>query len=289
MIPQSAHFSVIQKKNLKKHIKITHNKKTYLQCSVCMLDLRDLDALAEHMNRAHRKETHDLKCNICHKNFRGDLDEHIESEHKQFNHKSNNTLKCNICKSRFKTKDEIIVHIAESHKSHKPCDLFAEDNCDLDVKCRYKHIKLQEGEHNCYKCGHISKSKRYMMNHVKEKHGHEICHKFIEGKCSYSRCLFSHKVTNVITVENVSKIVEQRSKYSNTAPTETDFVNLPTTGPVGTKEMARSQAPAPPALQGRPQEVEAQEKNMITKVIEMLIPQIVTQVSEALLKASTSH
>ena len=77
-----------------------------------MLDLGDLDALAEHMNMAHRKETHDLKCHICQKNFRGDLDEHIESEHKQFDRKSHNTLKCNICKSRFKTKAEIIVHIA---------------------------------------------------------------------------------------------------------------------------------------------------------------------------------
>ena len=105
------------------------------------------------------------------------------------------------------------------------------------------------------------------MNHVKEKHGHEICQKFIECKCSYSRCLFPHKVTDVITVENVSRIIEQRSIKSNTTPSESDFVNLPTTGPVGTKEVARSQAPAPPALQGRPHEVEAQEKDMITQVI----------------------
>ena len=94
---------------------------------------------------------------------------------------------------------------------------------------------------------------------------------------------------SVNTAVNVSSIIQQRSIKSNTAPTETEFVNLPTIEPVGTKEVARSQAPAPPALQGRPQEIEAQEKDMITKVIEMLIPQIVTQVSEALLKASNSQ
>ena len=39
-------FQCDSKEELKNYIEITHNKKTYLQCSVCMLDLGDLDALA---------------------------------------------------------------------------------------------------------------------------------------------------------------------------------------------------------------------------------------------------
>ena len=35
---------------------VTHNKKTQLQCPVCMINLRDLDALANHMTVTHKNE-----------------------------------------------------------------------------------------------------------------------------------------------------------------------------------------------------------------------------------------
>ena len=58
--------------------------------------------------------------------------------------------KCNQCDKMFVTQRELSQHIKENHKSHKPCDYFKEDRCDLDEECRYKHIKLNPGEQICF-------------------------------------------------------------------------------------------------------------------------------------------
>ena len=49
-------FQCNNREELNRHIERIHNTKTQLQCSVCMIFLRDLDALANHKNMAHKDD-----------------------------------------------------------------------------------------------------------------------------------------------------------------------------------------------------------------------------------------
>ena len=126
----------------------------------------------------------------------------------------------------FQTQRELNTHMKEDHKSHKPCDYFMEDRCDLDEECRFKHIKLKQGEQICYTCGLIFSSKKDLLNHIRELHGHTICHRFLKNQCTFRRCLFSHRNTPVTNVERTRD--ETRSPNLQTQ----DFPKLHATRPV---------------------------------------------------------
>ena len=69
-------------------------------------------------------------------------------------------------------------------------------------KCRFPHIKPQQGQEVCYQCGNIFMSKTDLINHIKTQHGMVICHKFLRNECSHSsdECIFTHK-----TMPNAAK------------------------------------------------------------------------------------
>ena len=100
-------------------------------------------------------------CDQC--SYQTNSEEHL-TKHKETAHNSETdnipAFKCNKCSSKFKTKIELTNHIKENHKSHKPCDYFLEDRCELDADCRFNHIKLIQGQQICYTCGLKFKSKK---------------------------------------------------------------------------------------------------------------------------------
>ena len=73
-------FQCDSKLELDKHIKINHNKKTQLQCSVCMICLSNLDDLAKHMTDTHKNEFSCRNCEMSY-NRKEELDKHIFEEH----------------------------------------------------------------------------------------------------------------------------------------------------------------------------------------------------------------
>ena len=67
--------------------------------------------------------------------------------------------------------------------------------CDYDDECDCRLIVLDQGEHICFKCGHIETSTTELFKHITKKHGDVPCHKFQTNQCNFgAQCLFSHKV-----------------------------------------------------------------------------------------------
>ena len=104
--PPECLFQCATKGELDEHIERLHRMNTQLPCSVCMVYFRDLDALAKHMSMAHKNENHNLKCSICEEHFNGELFEHIQQNHMEFNH-IETEIKCNECSLYFLGKDEL--------------------------------------------------------------------------------------------------------------------------------------------------------------------------------------
>ena len=164
------------------------------QCTYCGYTINTKSQIEKHI-REHEEETDDgtFTCDNC--SFqtisRDQLVKHIKAAHKTNIQQNKDSLKCTQCYAELKSKSDLESHIKESHKYYKPCDYFIEDNCELDSKCRFYHIKLNQGEQICYKCGKIFKSKKDLINHIKEKHGNEICHRYLHNECNKRNCFIA--------------------------------------------------------------------------------------------------
>jgi hypothetical protein len=186
----------------------------------------------------------------------------------------------------------------KTHRSYKLCKKYAVNKCEeSDSECRYKHVILPPGVQICYKCGVTTSSKTDLIKHIKSKHGAEICHNFLANKCDFEKCMFSHIVPSA---QSVKKIPE-RQMATPSAPTEEDFLNLPTTGPVvrteprAQQEQETTRLPTPRSVlwssivtqepitvPRMSEEAQNKIKKMATHVIESqikeLLPQILTKV-----------
>ena len=242
--PLECTFQCNSKEELERHI----TKKHTLTCTVCPVQLNNLNDLAAHMNSLHKKSE---------------------------------DIICNICEMKVQTKSELIDHI-KIHKSYKLCKNYAMNNCGPQIECRYQHTILPPGLHICYKCGVTSPSKTDIMKHIKSKHGNEICHNFLRNRCEYQRCMFSHNNPHALNVESVP----EREMVTPSAPREADFVDLPTIGPVvRIEERAQPQTPQEEVLSPQQQEEMRQATvRLVTMHMEQMIPQIIAQISEAMTK-----
>ena len=109
---------------------------------------------------------------------------------------SEETYQCTPCDLFFKTRNDLNKHMAEKHKSWKPCRKFQTNNCEFDSDCMFNHIKLGENEQICFKCGRIFKSKHEMMKHVQEVHP-TPCYRHRVGQCTFgNKCIFIHEEVN---------------------------------------------------------------------------------------------
>ena len=209
------------------------------------------------------------------------LANHVSTLHTRKQTDSTTDIICNICEIKFQTKGELIDHI-KIHKSYKLCRNYALNKCGPQSECRYQHTILPPGVHICYKCGITSSSKTDIIKHVKILHGNEMCHNFLLNKCDFQNCMFSHKSSHAQNVEKVSK----QEMLTPSAPTETDFVNLPITGPVvRTEERAQPQTLLEEQLSPQQQETIRQETvRIITMHMEQMLPQILSQITQAMTK-----
>ena len=169
--------------------------------------------------------------------------------------------------------------------SYKPCKKYAVNKCGVQSECRYSHVILPPGVNVCYKCGVTSSSKTDIMKHIKSSHGTEICHNFLLNKCDFDNCMFSHSISNGLNVE----IIPERDMVTPTAPTEEDFVNPPTTGPVVRTE-PRAQ-PLTPQVERLSQEEAIRQVavNQISMHMEQMLPQIMAKIIEAVTQMNLTH
>jgi hypothetical protein len=248
-------FQCSSKEDLEKHI---HKEHTIFPCADrnCTVECNSLDKLAGH----------------------------VATVHKRILNKNASEIKCNKCETKFQTKDELMTHI-KTHMSYKPCKKYAVNKCGVQSECRYSHVILPPGVNVCYKCGVTSSSKTDIMKHIKSSHGTEICHNFLLNKCDFDNCMFSHSISNGLNVE----IIPERDMVTPTAPTEEDFVNPPTTGPVVRTE-PRAQ-PLTPQVERLSQEEAIRQVavNQISMHMEHMLPQIMAKMIEAVTQMNLTH
>ena len=128
-------------------------------------------------------------------------------------------------------------------------------------------------------------SKRDLRRHIEEIHGHEICHRYIQNKCTVRRCLFSHIMPNA---PNVDRISQGRVAP---VPTQADFHSLPTAGPVVWSQ-AVAQGPKAPVMSNLSAEAQNKNKTLEAQVLQTLIqmvPQITQQLAVALRMGMTTN
>ena len=247
-----------------------HRVGSRYKCPTCGITRNTKNGIERHM-REHEEDIHECihsittceKCSNMNK---------IEAQKTIIHEITAETfLKCNQCEESFRTKSELIDHI-KKHKSYKPCDDFQEARC-VDDKCRFAHKILQQGEHICYKCGDIFRSKRDMLKHIEHKHGNTMCYKFLRNECRARRCLYSHG----LPASDVATTTE-RNISQTTAP---DFHRQHTTRPVVWSQVvaqgtqAQVQSNMSEEVQNQSQGMEAQVLQALTKMIPQLTKQLI--------------
>ena len=199
------------------------------------------------------------------RNTKHQLERHIRERHEDSTDgyqelTRDSQITCDLCHKSFITKKELSNYMPSEHKSHKPCDYFKEDKCDLNSdECQYNHIKLRPGQEICFKCGTQFTSKRDMLKHIGEEHGHEICHRYLQNKCTVRRCLFNHNISNA------TNLVTNSQERVKSVPTQADFHSLPTTGPVVWSQVA-AHGPKPPTVHKLSAEARNKIRNMTTTI-----------------------
>ena len=207
------------------------------QCPYCRYTRNTKSQLEKHM-KEHEEEVDDssFTCDECpyKNNSRDQLNRHMKTAHRIKVHETKDSPQCTQCLSEFKTKAELLGHLKEKHINYKPCDYYNgpnnEDNCELDGECRFYHIKLKPGEQICYKCGKTFKSKKDLINHIKQSHGNKIYHRYLQNKCTERNCFFSHTILGTFRVPTSPEIYNSE-----------DFSSLPAIRPsVGSQGLAHN-------------------------------------------------
>ena len=235
-------FHCETKEQLKRHIEVEHRSNAHIQCTVCDLFFRNIEDLAQHMNKTHKKPDSAIKCNQCEKTLRD--------------------------------KQELKDHIT-THKSYKPCKNYLTNTCSA-VSCRFNHIKIPVDQEICFKCGLQFNSKTDLMNHIKTKHGSTLCHKFLHNKCQRSseECIFSHYTTQTLSGEgpHLSK-PQQDFPQIQATPLHSPQLRMPTMS-----QHIQSQHPFQGTQRMRPPLVDILE--MLPQIIAQVVTALTTTITE---------
>ena len=224
--------------------------------------------------KEHEEEVDDgdFTCDMCsyQNNSRDQLAKHIRDAHEKNNSNQNTdaVLKCKQCGNQSKDKNELIKHLRDAHKTYKPCIKFKSNNCKA-LECRFRHIRLQENEEICYKCGKTFTSKTEIISHIKEKHSNEVCHKFLSNQCDRSSedCIFSHRATQNMSLNPENPIQPQTEDFHQAPPLQSPALGRPNMSEhIQIKQQANGS-----------QTIQAFQASLI-----QMIPQIIAQVVTAL-------
>ena len=229
-----------------------------IECPICGFIGKTKNKIEEHM-ACHDKDEEDSSylCGDCSYQAmnRDQLLEHLEKKHDKHI--------CNSCNIACISKNELKKHIGESHRSHKPCRDYATNSCEY-AECRFRHIKLRENEHICYKCGVRSSTIKDLMMHIREIHGSEPCTKFAKGECDRNlRCWYSH-----------SRLPTRAQKQSYS---QEDFRE----GPTARRPVIDTRSPTRAQVHQVSENIQKQKITEVTqKVLAQIMPSLVKQIME---------
>ena len=170
------------KRSLTVHKESVHEKKFYVKCDFCDLEIFHGSGLKNHIRIQHKgevpKKTIHRKayCNICHKNMRSlfGLNEHLNQVHKV------RPYKCFQCKGLFVTLHDLKLHLQNAHAIKDP------DKLSIDLELQ---SNSQGPSFECTICKKRFGQKAQLRMHFDSIHGEvklscDICGKVLLHQAS---------------------------------------------------------------------------------------------------------
>ncbi len=154
---------------MKKHIKMVHDKLKPFKCNICSCAFGHYSALKKHTDSVHKK-IKPFKCNICSCAFGyySSLKKHTDSVHNNLR-----PSECNICTKAFTTNTDLKRHIDTVHEKLKPfschiCFFTFGQTGQLNRHINFVHKNLRPFQ--CDICDAAFQDKRCLKRHTDTVH-----------------------------------------------------------------------------------------------------------------------
>jgi uncharacterized Zn-finger protein len=158
-------YKCTTKGNLKRHIKMVHDKIKDFECSLCDYKFSTKGNLKTHIKQVHDK-IKDVQCSLCEYKFstKGNLKTHIKQVHDKIK-----DFECTLCEYKCSEKNTLKKHIKQVHDKIKNfectlCKFKCSLNSNLKRHIKIVHDKIKDFECTLceYKCSQKSTLKRHI-------------------------------------------------------------------------------------------------------------------------------
>ena len=184
---------------------VNHKKTHAINCTSCDKTFRNQSQLQEHVNNEHDEM-------ICHMQCKGGRCTAIERPHLE------DTIKCNFCEEVFRSRNTLLMHKKDAHKTFKPCR--DPVNCVYQNGCYFSHVPVTIGKFRCFPCGEEFETKNTLMIHRKIHGEVRVCTKLISSQCDRGdSCWWSHNANNQVfqkVKENLPPPIQKETLQSQT-------------------------------------------------------------------------
>ena len=160
---------------------LNHQKNHEINCQTCDKVCENNSKLQEHIWSDHDEM-------ICHMQCEGGKCSRIEPDSPQLP----NMQKCNFCSEVFQSRNRLLIHKADTHRSYKPCR--DPINCVYQTGCYFSHVPVTDGRVRCYHCGDEFDTLHAMMIHRKTHSSIKECKNNLAGNCVRGdNCWWKHE------------------------------------------------------------------------------------------------
>ena len=154
---------------LKKHIKVVHDKIRDQQCHLCEKNFKTKDVLREHISSVHYGTKH--ICDLCGRSYnrRSDLTVHVKVRHKEDTKRHT----CEQCGKNFEFAKSLKKHMNSFHLGLKlgKCPIcHMEFSQQQRVKYHIKLVHEKQKPYECTECQQCFTKRLFLRNHVKSHH-----------------------------------------------------------------------------------------------------------------------
>jgi KRAB domain-containing zinc finger protein len=166
---EECEYKCSSKGNLKRHIKIVHNKIKDFKCTLCEFKCSLNSHLKIHIKQVHDK-IKDFECQEC--EFKFSTNSHLKQHIKQVHDKIKD-FECQECEFKFSTKGNLKQHIKQVHNKIKDfkcnfCDFNSSLNSHLKQHIKQVHDKIKDFK--CTLCEFKCSLNSHLKIHIKQVH-----------------------------------------------------------------------------------------------------------------------
>lgn len=143
-----------RKKNHRQHLDETGHKPEGAICEVCGAGFNSKNALAQHVNRTHKKADNSFECHICQNKFslKANLERHV-----QLHTEVKRTFVCDQCGSSYFTYQALRDHFNNAHTDTSECKCTLCGKVFSSARSLQRHLPShsEERPHCCPLCPQV--------------------------------------------------------------------------------------------------------------------------------------